>query len=54
MEDSPKQEWQAWVALVCKTHGLAVPAETQSAVARTLLRLAAVETEIAACGDADV
>jgi len=53
MEDSSKQEWQAWVALVCKTHGLAVPVQTQSAVARTLLRLAAVETEIAGRGDAD-
>lgn len=53
MEDSPKQEWQAWVALACKTHGLEVLVETQAAVARTLLRLAAVEAEIAGCGDGD-
>ncbi|MBD9380203.1 MULTISPECIES: hypothetical protein [Achromobacter] len=53
MEDSPKQEWQAWVALACKTHGLAVPVETQAAVARTLLRLAAVQAEIDGCGDDD-
>ncbi len=50
MEDATKQEWQAWVALVCIAHGLAVPVETQQAVARTLLRLAAIEADIADCG----
>ena len=53
MEDSSKQAWQAWVALVCSTHGLTVPAETQAAVARSLLRLSVIEADIANCGDED-
>ncbi|NNH17429.1 Uncharacterised protein [Bordetella trematum] len=46
MNDSFKQDWQSWVALVCATNGLAATPAMQAAIARTLLRLAVVQSEI--------